>query len=73
MTKPAYLSKTAYATPKSLSEDRREGLEPSGTIHVVFPHGKGSRAIVVRLTEDDLLAMIANAADALRLIHERQS
>jgi hypothetical protein len=70
MAKPAYLSKTAYATPKSISDDRRDGREPDATIHVVFPHGKGSRAITVHLDEADLLVMISNAADALRLLNE---
>lgn len=65
-----YLSKTAYVTPKSISDDRREGREPDATLHVVIPHGKGTRAIVLHLDEADLLVMISNAADALRLLNE---
>lgn len=59
-----YLSRTAYLTPR----EKQEGKEAS--MHVVIPHGRGVRSITVPLTRADLLVMIANAADALRLMEE---
>lgn len=65
-----YLSKTAYATPHSISQDRRDKREPVARLYVTYPYGKTSRAVQIELDRSDLLAMIANAADALRLLDE---
>ena len=65
-----YLSKTAYATPKSIHDDTRAKRAPVARIHITYPYGKTTRAVQVELDRADLLAMIANAADALRLLDE---
>ena len=65
-----YLSRTAYATPYSVSEHRRKGEPITAELHVVYRYGKATRSLVVPLGRADLLAIIANAADALRLLDE---
>lgn len=68
--KRPYLSASTYATPKSVSDDRYEKREPVGRMHIVIPHGKGTRAIQIELSEDDLLTIIANAADSIRYLRQ---
>lgn len=70
--KKAYLSASAYAYPMQISEQKRDGEKPHGTMHVVIPHGKTQRSIVIDLSRDDLLTIIANAADALRLLDREE-
>lgn len=57
------LSHTAYATPRSIHEDG-----PVAKMHVHYAHGSQTRTVVVSLDREDLLRVIANAADALRLL-----
>jgi len=64
----AYLSPSAYCTPRSITEDKQAGREPRAVLHVVIPHGKTKRTVPIELSEDDLLTIIANAADALRYL-----
>lgn len=40
------------------------------TMNVVVPHGERGRRVEIELTRTDLLVIIANAADALRLMEE---
>lgn len=68
----AYLSPSQYATPRSISEDKHEGRKPRARMHIVIPHGKSKRAIEVPLDRDGLLTIIANAADALRLLDREE-
>lgn len=67
-----YLSHTAYATPAWLAQLAREGQPLVALMHVTIPHGKTSRHIEVELDRADLLKVIANAADALRLLDDNQ-
>lgn len=67
-----YLSHTAYATPAWLHQRAREGQPPAAVMYVTIPHGKTSRLIAIELDRADLLKVIANAADALRLLDENQ-
>lgn len=69
----AQLSPSSYTSPAQLSEDKVHGRPPRAKMHVSFPHGKSTRTVVVELTRDDLLTVIANAADALRLLDREAS
>jgi hypothetical protein len=64
----SHVSLTAWATPRSLSERAQEGKSPAGALHIIVPHGTGTRVIVVEVTLDECLALCANAADAARLL-----
>ena len=72
MATEAYLSPSQYATPSSISKDKYEGRKPRAAMHIVIPHGKSKRAIEVPLDRDGLLIIIANAADALRLLDREE-
>lgn len=63
-----HLSQAAWATPFSLNERKMRGEEPAAEIHVSFPYGKKRRVVTVELDRAALLKVIANAADALRLL-----
>lgn len=68
-----YITLTAWATPRDLSERRQRGEPPVAKLHVVIPHGKGSRVVVVAVGLDECLALCANAADAARLLAQEAS
>jgi hypothetical protein len=64
----AYISLTAWLTTAKLTEQLQRGETPAATLHVLIPHGRGERAIAIRLGLDQCLALSANAADAARLL-----
>lgn len=68
----AYLSPTAYVTPREITQQRSDGEEPHAVMRVITPHGKSQRVIELAVSEDDLLTIIANAADALRLLNREK-
>ena len=68
MTGEPYISLTAWATATTVTEDVASGEVPKARFHLVIPHGKGTRAVVVEVGIDECLALCANAADAARLL-----
>jgi hypothetical protein len=63
-----YVSLTALLTATALIEQRHRGETPHAVMHIVIPHGKGTRAVAFTLDLDQCLALAANAADAARLL-----
>lgn len=68
----AHISLTSWATPMRLSEREHEGKGPAAELHVVIPHGSGERMVTVEVSATECLALCANAADAARLLFERE-
>lgn len=68
MTAQPYISLTAWITSPDLTEATGRGEMPKARIHLVIPHGKRTRRVVVEVGLEQCLALCANAADAARLL-----
>lgn len=64
------LSPASWASPRSVSQDKEDGIEPVARMHVNYPHGKKMRHLEIELDQEDLLIIIGNAADAIRYLRQ---